>query len=91
MCKSLTLLGENMVEILDEITLSRSGCYRRIRRYLRGVHPDRGPIVMGLTGWETVEDVDVIIPLLVVNVSDTIVVPFMQKIEEPGLELVAVG
>jgi len=58
------------IEILDEVTLIRRGSYKRVRRYLRGRHPDRGILIHGITGWETVEEIDVLSPMIVINVVD---------------------
>lgn len=55
--------------ILDEIVLKQHGSYRQVRRYVKGKHPHLGPIMIGWSGgWETVWDVDVIRPMVVVNV-----------------------
>ncbi len=48
------------IEVLGEQVIHESGCYRRVRRWLRGIHPERGVIVRGLTGFETLVEVDVI-------------------------------
>ncbi len=48
------------IEILGEQIISQSGCYRRVRRWLKGVHPELGKIVQGYTGWETMQEIDVI-------------------------------
>ena len=82
------------VEILDEITLYRSGSFKRVRRYLRGIHKDRGQIIRGHTGWETVEETDVLVPMGVYTVTEheTTVVPFPQhdpRQAETSLGLVA--
>lgn len=49
-----------MVEILGEEVIHQSGCFRRVRRWIKGVHPELGTLVQGYTGWETVQEVDVI-------------------------------
>lgn len=46
--------------MLSEIVLHQNGAFKRVRRYLRGIHPERGVIVRGFTGWETLEEKDVI-------------------------------
>ena len=49
-------------ELLDEKVISQQGRFKRIKRWWRGIHPDRGVIIQGLTGWETVEEKESIIP-----------------------------
>lgn len=58
------------MQILDEIVLYQKGCFRKVRRYLRGANPARGVIVRGFTGWETVEEVSEIIPVGVFDVDN---------------------
>lgn len=48
------------IEILSETVLFQNGPFKRVQRWLRGTHPDRGKIIRGLTGWETVEEKDII-------------------------------
>jgi hypothetical protein len=45
-------------KLLDEKVISHLGCLSRIRRWWRGVHPERGTITLGWSGWETVEEKD---------------------------------
>lgn len=49
------------MDILDQVTVKQAGNIRRIRRYFQGVYPDCGVIVRGITGWETVEETDVVV------------------------------
>lgn len=58
------------IEILSEEVLHQQGCYRRVRRWLRGRHPELGTLVLGWTGWETMQEVDVIKPMGVFTVID---------------------
>lgn len=58
------------VEILGEEVLFRSGCFRRVRRWLRGIHPGLGVVIRGYTGWETVQEISVIRPMTVLYVSE---------------------
>lgn len=62
---------DRVIEILDEHVLRQNGCYRYVRRWLRGIHPERGQIIQGLTGWETVEEKSVIKAMGTVDVLDT--------------------
>jgi hypothetical protein len=50
-------------ELLDEKVISQQGRYKRIQRWWRGIHPDRGVIIQGYTGWETFEEKDLIVPV----------------------------
>jgi hypothetical protein len=50
-------------ELLDEKVISRNGPWQRIRRWWRGIHPDRGVVIHGWTGWETVEEIDRLVPI----------------------------
>lgn len=58
-----------MVEILSEVTLYRNGPFKRVQRWWKGIHPGRGKITKGFTGWETIEEVDLIVPSLIVRVD----------------------
>jgi hypothetical protein len=49
-------------DLLDEKVLFQEGRYKRIKRWWRGIHPHRGVIIQGYTGWETVEEKDLIVP-----------------------------
>lgn len=51
------------IDILNEQVVSRSGSFVRIKRWLRGVHPELGVIMWGLTGWETLIEKDIIKPI----------------------------
>jgi hypothetical protein len=43
-------------ELLDEKLIAQRGCLPRIKRWWRGMHPEKGIITKGWTGWETVEE-----------------------------------
>ncbi|OAI54957.1 hypothetical protein AYO44_13965 [Planctomycetaceae bacterium SCGC AG-212-F19] len=45
-------------KLLDEKVIFQSGNLSRIRRWWSGVHPERGTITRGWSGWETVEEKD---------------------------------
>lgn len=51
------------IEILDEHIIYQNGPYKRIKRWIKGVHPQLGVVIKGLTGWETMVEKDVIKPL----------------------------
>lgn len=57
-------------ELLDQTVILRRGSYQRVRRWWRGVHPQKGTITNGWTGWETVEETDHIIPFHTFAVTD---------------------
>lgn len=45
-------------DILDVQVIYQRGAFQRIKRWWRGIHPERGIIIRGWTGWETVEETD---------------------------------
>jgi hypothetical protein len=49
-------------ELLDQKAIHQRGCFERVERWWRGIHPGKGTITRGWTGWETVEQVDRILP-----------------------------
>ena len=55
-------------DLLDEQILKKRGPFQRIRRWWRGIHPGKGTIVQGWTGWETVEEKDRFLPARIVGV-----------------------
>jgi hypothetical protein len=56
-------------DLLDEKVVSQNGRYQRVRRWWRGVHPHRGTIILGWTGWETVEESDRVVPVATFQVQ----------------------
>lgn len=66
--KEKRFLGD--IEILDEHVLYQNGCFKRVRRWLRGKHPTLGVLHQGYTGWETIQEVDVISAMQVFTVVD---------------------
>jgi hypothetical protein len=48
--------------LLDEKVISQNGSLQRVRRWWKGVCTEKGTIIWGLTGWETVEETDRIVP-----------------------------
>ena len=49
-------------DLLDQRPIHQKGPFQRVQRWWRGVHPGRGIITRGWTGWETVEQVERILP-----------------------------
>ena len=49
-------------ELLDEKVMFQRGPLQGVRRWWRGIHPDKGTITRGWTGWETVEEKGSIMP-----------------------------
>jgi hypothetical protein len=45
-------------ELLSEKAIAQRGRFQRVRRWWRGIHPDKGVITKGWSGWETVEERD---------------------------------
>jgi hypothetical protein len=56
--------------ILDEKIIARKGPLQRIKRWWKGIHPDRGTVHQGWTGLETVEEKDRIVPERVFTVKN---------------------
>ena len=50
-------------DLLDMKVIYQQNAVQRVRRWWRGVHPDKGIITRGWTGWETVEEKDLLIPI----------------------------
>jgi hypothetical protein len=51
--------------VLGEVVIQEKGCYRRVRRYIKGKHPHLGPMQIGWSGgWETIWETDVIRPMV---------------------------
>lgn len=64
MPKSHNGKGNGMTpEILNTEIIYQSGSFMRVRRWLKGAHPERGKLVRGWTGMETIEEVDFIKPV----------------------------
>jgi hypothetical protein len=57
-------------ELLDEKVIEQQGAWQRVRRWWRGVHPDKGVVTWGWTGWETVEERDRILPVVTIQVLE---------------------
>ena len=49
-------------QLLDQKVLHQRGPYQRVRRWWRGILPHKGRVIRGLTGWETLEESDRIMP-----------------------------
>lgn len=59
----VTMRNGEQIVILGEQVLNESGPYRRVRRYVKGKHPELGPLQIGWSGgWETVWECDVFHP-----------------------------
>ena len=48
-------------EILNEQVLYEQGCFRKVRRWIKGWHPE-GKLTMGYQGKETIQTIDQIEP-----------------------------
>jgi hypothetical protein len=53
--------------IVGEEILHEHGCFRRIRQYIAGWHPDLGVLHFGWSGQETIVERDVISPVQLVS------------------------
>lgn len=52
-----------MTEILHEEVLYQQGCFKRVRRWIRGKHPKLGKLTLGWTGWETIVETTVVMSM----------------------------
>ena len=68
--RRIVIIGTNKLEILDEQVLYSKGCFKMVRRWFKGAHPGLGIIIEGLTGWETVVDYEVIVPMIKIHIVD---------------------
>ena len=50
-------------QLLDQRVIHQIGPLQRVRRWWKGIHPEKGTIIRGLTGLETVEEIDRIVPI----------------------------
>lgn len=50
----------DLPEIAGEIVIYKNGCFKKVRRWLKGKHPKLGVITWGLSGWETIQDIEII-------------------------------
>lgn len=54
---------EKMIEIVGEEVIHQQNSFRRVRRWIKGWHPELGLLTFGYTGPETVMEVDLIRPM----------------------------
>ena len=59
--KRFVIIDNVELELLNEEVLFSKGDYKRVRRWVKGKHPNIGVIINGFTGWETVVEQDLII------------------------------
>ena len=57
-------------ELLDQKVICQYGPWQRVLRWWKGVRPKKGVIIQGLTGKETLEETDRILPLHTFVVKD---------------------
>jgi hypothetical protein len=48
----------SMTDLLDQKVIHQNQHLQHVRRWWRGIHPSKGVICWGWTGWETVEERD---------------------------------
>lgn len=68
--RRIVVIGTKELEVLDEQVLRSRGCFKVVRRWFKGQHPELGVIIQGLTGWETVVDQEVIVPMVKIHIVD---------------------
>jgi hypothetical protein len=57
-------------QLLDQQVLHKRGPFQRVRRWWRGILPHKGRVIQGLTGWETLEEADRLMPAHTFAVKD---------------------
>jgi len=62
------VIGDTELELLDEKIIFQRGSYKKVQRWYKGSHPI-GVIIKGLTGWETVVEQDVFVPMNTFHVN----------------------
>lgn len=60
--RRFVVIGNTELELLDEKIIYTNGCFKRVKRWFRGAHPNIGVIIKGFTGMETVVEQTVIMP-----------------------------
>ena len=60
--RRFVVIGDTELELLDEKIIYKQRSYKRVKRWYKGSHPI-GVVIKGLTGWETVVEQDVIVPM----------------------------
>lgn len=68
--RRIVAIGTKELEVLDEQVLYSKGCFKVVRRWFKGQHPGLGVIIKGLTGWETVVDQEVVVPMVKIHIVD---------------------
>jgi hypothetical protein len=56
--------------LLDQRIVLQRGSFQRVQRWWRGIHPGKGRVIRGLTGWETVEETDRFLPTRMFTVKE---------------------
>jgi hypothetical protein len=51
-------------QVLGEQILYQQGSFKRVKRYLKGFHPELGKLYEGLSGKETIQEKDIITPVI---------------------------
>lgn len=63
---------EQKIEIVGEQVISDCGGFRRIKRWIKGWHPQLGQLTWGLTGQETIIEKDCFFPTHTFTVVENI-------------------
>jgi hypothetical protein len=61
---------------LDQKIVLQRGPFQRVQRWWRGIHPTKGRVIRGLTGWETVEEADTVRPSYTFAVKENLATDF---------------
>ena len=57
-------------QLLDQQVIVQRGPFQRVKRWWRGIHPGKGRVILGLTGWETVEEIERVLPLHIFAIQE---------------------
>jgi hypothetical protein len=63
-------VDSNGLEILDEQIVHQNNSFVKVKRWIKGRHPEMGKITWGYTGFETIVEKDVIKPSGFFEVGD---------------------
>ena len=58
------------MELVGEVVIHQTNAVKRVRQYYKGAYPDKGIIVKGLSGIETMVETEIIKSLRKFNVFD---------------------
>jgi len=57
------------IELLCEQVIEENGSFKRVKRWWRGWHPELGKLCFGWQGKETIQEIAVIKPIMIIEVK----------------------